>query len=223
MLSIRLLQTNGTFSISIPGILSLIHLPFFSGTCIEYQLCKVIIMNSIDKNQKEDNHNDLFSVEAGERIRQMAENVKTCFFCTETGLGESFGVRPMSVLKVYNDGTLWFLSAKDSSKNQEILAKDSVKLYFQGSPHSDFLFLSGTASISDDKEKIEELWTPLAKAWFTEGINDPRISVIKVVPDNGFYWDNKHGNLIAGAKMMFGALTGQTTDDSIEGKLKPHN
>lgn len=179
-------------------------------------------MNSIDKNQKEDNYKDLYSVEAGGRIREMAESAKTCFFCTEAGLGESSGVRPMSVLKVYDDGTLWFLSAKDSYKNHEISMRNRVKLYFQGSAHSDFLFLSGTATITDDKEKIKELWTPIAKAWFTEGIDDPRVSVIKVVPDDGFYWDNKHGNLVAGAKMMFGALTGQTLDDSIQGKLKTH-
>jgi len=178
-------------------------------------------MNSIDKNQKEENYKDLYAVEAGSRIKEMAETAKTCFLCTEANGGESFGVRPMSVLKVYEDGTLWFLSAKDSSKNREIMANDYVKLYFQGSPHSDFLFLSGSASISDDKDKIRELWTPIAKAWFTEGIDDPRISVIKVVPNKGFYWDNKHGNLVAGAKMIFGALTGQTIDDSIEGKLRP--
>ncbi len=177
-------------------------------------------MNSIDKNQKEDNYKDLHSVEAGERIKEMVENAKICFFCTEGGLGESSGVRPMSVLKADEDGSLWFMSAKDSYKNHEILANNSVKLYFQGSAHGDFLFLGGTATISDDRKKIEEIWTPIARAWFTEGKDDPRISVIKFVPDNGFYWDNKHGNLIAGAKMMFGALTGQTVDDSIQGKLQ---
>ena len=177
-------------------------------------------MDSIDQNQKENNHKDVFSLEAGERIKEMAESAKTCFFCTADGLGDSEGVRPMSVLQVEENGTLWFLSAKDSYKNQEINANNKVKLYFQGSPHADFLFLAGTATISFDKNKIRELWTPLAKAWFTQGENDPRISAIKVVPENGFYWDNKHGNLIAGVKMLFGALVGQTIDDSIIGKIK---
>jgi hypothetical protein len=44
--------------------------------------------------------------------------------------------------------------------------------------------------------------------------------VNELVPENGFYWDNKLGNLIAGAKMLFGALTGQTIDDSIQGRIK---
>jgi hypothetical protein len=43
---------------------------------------------------------------------------------------------------------------------------------------------------------------------------------LKVRPSNGYYWDNKHGNFVAGMKMMVGAAIGKTLDDSIEGKLK---
>jgi len=32
-------------------------------------------------------------------------------------------------------------------------------------------------------------------------------------------WDNKHGNTVAGVKMLIGAALGKTLDDSIEGKL----
>ena len=89
----------------------------------------------------------------------------------------------------------------------------------QGSPHSDFLQLTGHATISRDKAKIKELWEPVIKTWFTKGVDDPRITVIKVTPTEGYYWDNKHGNAVAGAKMMIRAMIGKTLDDSIEGKL----
>ena len=59
------------------------------------------------------------------------------------------------------------------------------------------------------------------KTWFTEGEDDPRISVIKVAPLDGYYWDNKHGNAVAGVKMMIGAALGKTLDDSIEGRITP--
>jgi general stress protein 26 len=65
------------------------------------------------------------------------------------------------------------------------------------------------------------LWYPILKTWFTEGKDDPRISVITVDPQEGYYWDNKHGNAIAGIKIMIGAAIGKTLDDSIEGRLKP--
>jgi general stress protein 26 len=94
-----------------------------------------------------------------------------------------------------------------------------VHLLFQGSAHSDFLNIYGIAEVSQDKQKIKELWEPLLKVWFTEGESDPRISVIKVEPTQGYYWDNKHGNAIAFVKMIAGAAIGQTLDDSIEGKI----
>ena len=79
--------------------------------------------------------------------------------------------------------------------------------------------LYGRATISTDKAKIKELWEPILKTWFTEGVDDPRISVIKVTPVSGYYWDTKHGQVIAFAKQIVGAMMGKTMDDSIEGKL----
>ena len=55
--------------------------------------------------------------------------------------------------------------------------------------------------------------------WFTQGIDDPRITVIKVTPTVGYYWDNKHGNTIAGIKMLIGSIVHKTLDDSIEGNI----
>ena len=43
--------------------------------------------------------------------------------------------------------------------------------------------------------------------------------MIKVEPSEAYYWDNKHGNLVAFLKMAVGAAIGKTLDDSIEGKL----
>jgi general stress protein 26 len=77
------------------------------------------------------------------------------------------------------------------------MCKINVQLLFQGSDYSDFLNVYGAAEISTDKEKITELWEPVIKTWFTEGENDPRITVIKVTPEEGYYWDTKHGAMIA--------------------------
>jgi general stress protein 26 len=127
----------------------------------------------------------------------------------------------MAVREVDEAGNLWFLSASDSRKNREIEIDDTVTLYFQASAHSDFLCVTGRAQIWRDRERIKALWSPLIKTWFTEGVDDPRITVIKVTPSDGYYWDNKHGGAIAGVKMLIGAAVGKTLDDSIEGRVQP--
>jgi len=179
-------------------------------------------MDSINQQQAEANHSDLTGTDAASKIKELVEISKTCFFCTAEASADYFGTRPMSVQQVDDAGHLWFLSADDSHKNLELTANPTVKLYFQGSPHSDFLFLQGTATVSRDKEKIKELWNPIIKTWFTGGIDDPRITVIHVAPTEGYYWDTKHGMAVAGIKMLIGAAMGKTMDDSIEGKIEVH-
>lgn len=177
-------------------------------------------MDSINKNQEEENHKDLNGIEGVKKIKELAEN-KTCFFATGISSGNSLNVRPMSAQKVDENGSLYFLSANDSHKNKDLATDPNVQLLFQGSPHSDFLSLYGLASVSTDKALIKELWEPILKVWFTEGEDDPRITVIIVTPTEGYYWDNKHGNAIAMVKMAAGAIMGKTIDDSIEGTIKP--
>jgi len=178
-------------------------------------------MDSIQKNQPEDTKANLTGTGAAHRIKEIAEDAENCFFCTGNTTGETQGVRPMSIRKVDEEGNLWFLSASDSHKNQEVQADPKVRVYLQATKHSGFIFLDGTASISRDRQRIDDLWDPILKTWFTEGKDDPRVTVIKFTPNSGYYWDNKHGNFIAGTKMVIGAAIGKTLDDSIEGKLQP--
>src|ERR1700735_1819677 len=154
-------------------------------------------MNSINEHQIEQNTQDLDGRDAIEKMKELVAKTWTCFFCTNIKTGLPFSTRPMAVQQVDAEGNLWLLSSNDSHKDMELKSDPFVQLLFQGSAHSDFLTIYGVASISDDKEKIKELWASDMKTWFTEGQDDPRISVIKVEPSEAYYWDNKHGDLVA--------------------------
>lgn len=177
-------------------------------------------MDSIQKQQPEQNHKDLRGTEAGKKIKELGGKNNTCFFCTGIVTGKPITVRPMSVQKTDEEGCFWFLSANDSHKNSDLQTDSSVQLLFHGSGHSEFLSIYGTASVSTDKELIKELWEPILKTWFTEGLDDPRLTAIKVETTQGYYWDNKHGDAVAFVKMAAGAVLGKTLDDSIEGQLE---
>ena len=137
-------------------------------------------------------------------------------FCTYKG--DKLNSRPMSAQKIDDDGVLWFLSDKTSEKNEEILANSKVELFFS-EPHDQFLTLHGHATILYDRAIIKELFTPIVKVWMPEGEDDPNLSVIKVVPEEGYYWNNKHNKAVAVAKMATAFITGKTMDDGIEGNL----
>ena len=176
-------------------------------------------MDSINQQQPEDNYKDLYGEEAKNKMKDLADG-KTCFFCTSIEPGKPFSTRPMAVQKIDDEGNFWFLSSNESNKNYELQNDATVQLLFQGSSYSDFLNIYGKATITQDKEKIKEFWNPMLKTWFTEGVDDPRISVIKVEPESGYYWDTKHAMPVAFIKRLVGAAAGKTIDDSIEGELK---
>ena len=178
-------------------------------------------MDSINQNQKEENFKDLIGQEALEKIRTLAKKSGSCFMCTKLVAGGPFSTRPMAAEEIDDEGNFWFLSAVDSDKNEQISADPGVQLLFQGSAYTDFLSLYGYATISTDKSVIEKLWDPTMKTWFTEGVDDPRITVLKFRPTEGYYWDTKHGMAVAMVKRAIGAIKGETMDDSIEGNIIP--
>ena len=185
-----------------------------------FEACYEKFMDSINKQQPEKNYEDLLGKEALKKIKEINDKATACFMCTNIQTAKPFATRPMNIQQLDEQGNFWFLSATDSHKNKEIATDPAVQLLLQGSSYSDFLNVYGHATISTDKKKIKELWNPMLKTWFKEGEDDPRISVIKVEPREGYYWDVKHNQAIAFMKRIAGAITGKTLDDSIEGKVK---
>ena len=126
----------------------------------------------------------------------------------------------MATQGIDDDGRIWFFSAVDSRKNQQITAGSPVHVFYALPSRSEYLALNGTAAVSKDQRKIDELWSRYVKTWFNEGKDDPRLSLIEFSPSSGHYWDTKSNRTVQLAKIALGALTGKTTDDSVEGSLK---
>ena len=155
--------------------------------------------------------------EAVKKIKEIAEN-KVGHFCTFRE-GFKFISRPMHTQEVDENGRFWFFSGKDSNKNNEIRQNDKVQLLYAIDGKYEYLSIEGTATISTDREKIDELWNGFVKAWFTEGKDDPNLTLIEITPSSGYYWDTKDGKMVSLMKIAAGALTGKTMDGGVEGKL----
>jgi len=164
------------------------------------------------------NFKNLSDQNAVAKIKELALDIRICMFCTElTKL--PINTRPMALREVDDQGNLWFLSSRSSNKDFEIQHDDRVQLFFAKNADSHFLSVYGNATIYKDKTKVDELWTPIAKAWFEEGKDDPDVSVIKVAPSEAYYWDTKDGKIIDMLKIAFSAVTGIKTDGGIEGNI----
>lgn len=163
---------------------------------------------------------NLNHAEAIKKLKELSESAKFCMFCTDL---ETLPItaRPMGLRETDAEGNMWFLSSEESNKNFEIKEDNRVQLFFMNNGSSEYLSVYGKAFIYKDKSTIEEKWTPIANAWFEEGKEDPKVTVIRVTPDETYYWDTKAGKLVSFLSFAAAAITGTKTDnsDGVEGKL----
>lgn len=148
-------------------------------------------MNDTNQNVK-----NLHDKEAVDKIKDLAKSANICMFTTKLTELPLNSV-PMATQEVDDEGNLWFLSGKTSHKNQHIQADPRVQLFYTNTGSSEFLSVYGNATITTDKDEIEKLWTPIAKAWFTEGKDDPDLTVIKITPEEAYYWDTKNSKAVS--------------------------
>lgn len=169
-------------------------------------------------NENASEIDNLIGAEAIQKCQELVKHSNTCLFSTSLqDIPQT--TRPMGVQEVDEDGSFWFLSSTESNKNDEIAADGRVQLYFINTSNMEFLTVYGEASITQDKERIEKYWSDIAKAWFPEGKDDPRVSVIQVKPENGFYWDTKSGKVVSLLKIAVSAVIGKTLQEGVEGSI----
>ncbi|MFT4078089.1 pyridoxamine 5'-phosphate oxidase family protein [Rhodomicrobium sp.] len=96
--------------------------------------------------------------------------------------------RPMATQRA-EDGCLWFFTARDSPKIEEIRKDHQVVVTYSDPANQVFVSVSGVAHTLRDEARIRELWTGQAQRWFPEGPEDPRIALLSVEITAAEFWD----------------------------------
>jgi general stress protein 26 len=132
-----------------------------------------------------------------EDLYHLIEGISVCMMttrCENTGKLVSRAMSPRKPNpKIPAD--LWFFANNTTHKFEELKADPNVNLAFYKSGSAEWISVSGTAEIRNDRNKIEELYAPDIKAWFGDlgdGVHngsatDPRISLIFVKADTVHY------------------------------------
>lgn len=170
------------------------------------------------RHDEKDHIRDYSGPEAIAKLKEMAEGARTCMFTTFSST-QPLPTRPMALQVVDPDGTMHFLSAASSNKNEELQQNPFVQLFFANTGSSEYLSVYGKVVVSQDREKIKELWNAWIKTWFQEGPMDPDVTLISVTPLQCEYWDTKHNRLVQYLKIAASMVSGKTMDDGVEGEL----
>ncbi|QQM33013.1 pyridoxamine 5'-phosphate oxidase family protein (plasmid) [Martelella lutilitoris] len=105
------------------------------------------------------------------------------------GIGSARHV-PMAPYPNDKEGVIWFITAKGTDLVKAIEAgetESSLIVTGNGEMHAR---VEGRSEVVQDREKLEELWNPIASSWF-DGIDDPDIRLIRFTPDFAEVWATK--------------------------------
>lgn len=115
--------------------------------------------------------------------------------------------RPMAMQEVEFDGDLWFFAERGSRKTAHIAANPRVNVACGSA--SDWVSVSGTASVVDDPARKRELWNGGVEAWFPDGPDDPAVILLRVEAEGAEYWDSPGGRIATLVSFVKARVTGE--------------
>lgn len=147
--------------------------------------------------------------EALNKLRDLITDINFAMLTTVAPDG-TLRSRPMATLQFNTEtGELWFFTAHDSPKTDEIADEHQVGLSYASIAKQDYVSISGRARIVRDRAKMAELWTPMAKLWFPKGLDDPRLALLRIEVEAAEYWDSPSGMMVELYGLAKLALTGK--------------
>lgn len=162
---------------------------------------------------------NLMGQEAIEKLKDMVDKIDMGMMGTYQEGSEFIYAVPMSRQEVDEQGNIWYLLSSESETYHNLEKNKNVSILFSDTSNFNFLSLNGQAEISQDQARIDKYWNKMVEVWFEKGKEDPRIRVLKVVPSEAHYWDNKTNKLVTMFKVLSSAVTGQKLDIGREGEL----
>ncbi len=104
---------------------------------------------------------------------------------------------------------LYFFIPKQGELYERLQTDGQVNVSYTDPGADTYVSLSGQARFSDDQAKKEQLWSPMAKAWFPAGVTDPNLALLVVKIVHAEYWDVDDSKMVQLFKMAKAAVTGQ--------------
>jgi general stress protein 26 len=107
-----------------------------------------------------------------EKFYSMIEDIEIAMMTTRRSDGH-LRSRAMATQKRAAGADLWFVTSDGSAKLDDLAQDPHINLTYYKPSSMEWISVSGTATVSHDRQKIHELYATDWKAWFAEE-GDPR-------------------------------------------------
>ena len=126
--------------------------------------------------------------EQQKKLGDLIADIKFAMLTTVSSEGKLHS-RPMTTQQKDFDGHLWFFTGLSTEIVPEVGNNPMVNLSYSSPGKNSYVSVSGTAAVVRDRAKIKELWSPIYKAWFPDGVDDPDLCLLKIDVSEAEYWD----------------------------------
>lgn len=157
-------------------------------------------------------NDELTRPEAIDRLKELVEEIDFAMMTTQDASGNLVS-RPMSTREMDANRDIWFFTADDTKKVEEVEADHDLGLSYADAKGMRFVSIAGRATVVHDRAKMEQLYTPSLDIWFEDGLDTPGIALLKVSPVQVEFWEPTHGKIVMAAGMIKALVTKDTPDD----------
>ena len=121
-----------------------------------------------------------------DELYKLIGDIEIAMFTTRRADGQLVS-RPMATQERVTGADLWFVTDVSSSKLDDLETDPNVNLAYYNMKSREYVSVAGTATITQDRNLIHELYKPDWKAWFGDeggdrdgGPDDPRLALVLV-------------------------------------------
>ncbi len=152
--------------------------------------------------------------EAREKLSELIKDIKFGMFTSRHGNGHLHS-RPMTVQnkQLDADNCLWFFMSRRNDAVADLQTEPAVNVSFADPSDDSYVSVTGNASVVEDARKKDELFSPMAKAWFPGGATDPDLALVRVDIVHAGYWDVEESKIVQLYEMAKAAITGKPPTD----------
>jgi general stress protein 26 len=150
-----------------------------------------------------------------DELYELIGEIGTAMFTTRRADGRLVS-RPMSTQQRNPIADLWFVTDIESHKLDELKSDQHVNLGYFNTKSMEWVSVSGTATVSTNRDTIRDLYKPDWKVWFGRiddvrdgGPDDPRLALILVDADTVMYMKVDKPRPVVLFEVVKGLVTGQ--------------
>lgn len=86
---------------------------------------------------------------------------------------------------------------------------DTVNLAFSDDSRSTYISITARATLSHDRQRKDDLWSPMARPWFSQGVEDPDLAVLRLEPVKAEIWDGADSSVLRMIAMAASVVVGK--------------